>query len=370
MRVIMAAAGTGGHINPAIAIANKIKKEEPDSEIIFIGAYVGLEKDLVPRAGYTLKQIESHGIARKPTPTNIKNFYKTVNTSVSQAKKIIKEFKPDLIVGTGGYVCVSVGIAARVLKVPYIIHESNVLPGIATKLMARRAKKVLLGFEEAKTKLPRNVNTVVTGTPTKVEKIELTAEEIKEKKRELGFDPEKPLVIIFGGSQGARSINNTMEAIIRNKINKTYQLMWAVGPTQYPIVKEDLKKENIDIEHLDNIQAVNYIYNMEEVLNVSDLAVARSGAMTITELEKIGTPAIFIPFPYAAENHQEYNARALEKEEAAKVILDKDLNYEILDRTILDIISDKNTLKKMSKNIAKLSIKNPEDLIYKELKVD
>ena len=118
----MAAAGTGGHINPAIAIANKIKKEEPDSEIIFIGAYVGLEKDLVPRAGYTLKQIESYGIARKPTPTNIKNFHKTVNTSVSQAKKIIKEFKPDLIIGTGGYVCVSVGIAARVLKVPYIIH--------------------------------------------------------------------------------------------------------------------------------------------------------------------------------------------------------------------------------------------------------
>ena len=183
MRVIMAAAGTGGHINPAIAIANKIKKEEPDSEIIFIGAYVGLEKDLVPRAGYTLKQIESHGIARKPTPTNIKNFYKTVNTSVSQAKKIIKEFKPDLIIGTGGYVCVSVGIAARVLKVPYIIHESNVLPGIATKLMARRAKKVLLGFEEAREKLPRSANTVVTGTPTKVEKIELTIEKIKKKKK-------------------------------------------------------------------------------------------------------------------------------------------------------------------------------------------
>ena len=370
MRVIMAAAGTGGHINPAIAIANKIKKEEPDSEIIFIGAFVGLEKDLVPRAGYELKQIESYGIARKPTTTNIKNFHKTINTSVVQAKKIIKEFKPDLIIGTGGYVCVSVGIAARLLKVPYIIHESNVLPGIATKLIARRAKKVLLGFEEAKEKLPRGTKVVVTGTPTKVEKIELTPEEIKAKKKELGFDPEKPLVIVFGGSQGAKSINLTMEEIIRKKINKTYQLMWAVGPTQYPIVKADLAKENIDIEHLENIQAANYIYNMEEILNISDLAVSRSGAMAITELEKIGTPAIFIPFPFAAENHQEYNARALEKEGAAKVILDKDLNYEILDKTILDIISDKSTLEKMSKNIAKLSVKKPEDLIYKELKVD
>ena len=251
----------------------------------------------------------------------------------------------------------------------YVIERDR-NKGIATKLIARRAKKVLLGFEEAKEKLPRGTKVVVTGTPTKVEKIELTPEEIKAKKKELGFDPEKPLVIVFGGSQGAKSINLTMEEIIRKKINKTYQLMWAVGPTQYPIVKADLAKENIDIEHLENIQAVNYIYNMEEILNISDLAVSRSGAMAITELEKIGTPAIFIPFPFAAENHQEYNARALEKEGAAKVILDKDLNYEILDKTILDIISDKSTLEKMSKNIAKLSVKKPEDLIYKELKVD
>lgn len=370
MRVIMAAAGTGGHINPAIAIANKIKKEEPDSEIIFIGAYVGLEKDLVPRAGYELKQIESHGIARKLTAANLRNFHKTINTSVGQAKKIIKEFKPDLIIGTGGYVCVSVGIAARVLKVPYIIHESNVLPGVATKLMAKRAKKVLVGFKEAKDKLPKGTHVVVTGTPTKVEKIEMTDEQVKAKKKELGFDPEMPLVIVFGGSQGAKSINLTMEGIIKQKLNKTYQLMWAVGPEQYEIVKKDLEEDNINIEKLDRIQAVPYIYNMGEVLNVSDLAVVRSGAMTVTELEKIGTPAIFIPFPYAAENHQEYNARALEKEGAAKVILDKDINCDILDKTILEIISSKETLESMSKNIAKLSIKNPEDLIYKELKVD
>ena len=370
MRVIMAAAGTGGHINPAIAIANKIKKEEPDSEIIFIGAYVGLEKDLVPRAGYELKQIESHGIVRKPTFSNLKNFHKTINTSVVQAKKIIKEFKPDLIIGTGGYVCVSVGIAATVMKVPFIIHESNVLPGVATKMLAKKAKKILVGFKEAKEKLPRGTKVIVTGTPTKVEKVELTEKEVKEKKKELGFDPDMPLAIVFGGSQGAKSINITMEDIIKEKINKTYQLMWAVGPDQYKIVKEDLKKENIDIEHLERIQAVPYIYNMSEVLNVSDLAIVRSGAMTITELEKIGTPAIFIPFPYAAENHQEYNARALEDEGAAKVILDKDLNSEILDKTILEILSNEDTLKSMSKNIAKLSIKNPEDLIYKELKVD
>lgn len=369
MRAIMAAAGTGGHINPAIAIANKIKEEEPDSEIIFIGTPNGLEEDLVPRAGYKLKTIDSHGISRKFTISNIKNLFKTIH-SISDAKKILKEFKPDIVIGTGGYICISVCNAARRLKIPYIIHESNVLPGVATKMLAKNAKKVLVGFKEAKERLPKEAHVVLTGTPTKVKKLNLSEKEIKQKRQELGLDEKKPLVIVFGGSQGARSINHAMEGIIENKLNKDYQMIWAVGPKQYDIVKKDLKENNIDIENLYNMKALAYIYNMEEVLNIADLAVVRSGAMTVTELERVGTPAIFIPFPYAAENHQEYNARALEKQGVAKVILDKDLNPDILNEFINEMINDKNKLENMSKNILKLSIKNTEDIIYREIKVD
>ena len=171
LKVIVAAAGTGGHINPGIAIANKIKEEEKDSEIIFIGTERGMEKNLVPRAGYELRTIDSYGISRSLTIKNVSHLIKTMK-SVNEAKKIIREFKPDIIVGTGGYICVSVCMGAKKLKVPYVIHESNVLPGIATKLFSKNAEKIFVGFEETKKNI-KNVNIIVTGTPTKIKKIRL-----------------------------------------------------------------------------------------------------------------------------------------------------------------------------------------------------
>ncbi len=366
MRVIIAAAGTGGHINPGIAIANKIKKEEPNSEIIFIGTTRGLETDLLPRAGYELKTIESYGMSRSFTIKNIKRLIKTIK-SIGQAKKIIKEFKPDIIVGTGGYICISVCIAAKKMKIPYIIHESNVLPGIATKMLARGADKVLVGFKEAKTKLPSSTNVVITGTPTKAIDLKLNSNQIQKIKQDLGFERDVPLVLVFGGSQGAQSINNSLIEIIKHKLNRNYQIMWSVGTTQYNIIKENLAKSDINVDNIKNIKVVPYIYNMGEVMNVASLLVCRSGAMTITEIEKIGKPAIFIPFPYAAENHQEYNARALEKAGAAKVILDKNLNSKILNNMIESLVIDENKLKIMGKNSQQLSIDNVEDRIYKEI---
>ena len=340
MRVVVAAAGTGGHINPGIAIANKIMEKDPGSKIIFIGTNRGLENDLVPRAGYELKQIESYGISRSLTLKNIKRLFKTI-ASIGQAKKILKEFKPDIVIGTGGYICVSVLMAAQKLHIPYIIHESNVLPGVATKLLAKKASKVLVGFKEAKERLPKGTKVVVTGTPTKVRKLDFTAEEIEHKKEEYGFDKDLPLVLVFGGSQGALSINNTMIEII---------------------------KKMIDVDDIDGVKIVPYIYNMEELLNICDLVVSRSGAMTITEIEKVGKAAIFIPFPYAAENHQEYNARALEKAGCAKVIIDKDLNSQLLDNEIKELVKDNNTLKNMDKISNSLSINNVEDRIYIEIR--
>ena len=360
MKVVIAAARTGGHINPGIAIANKIMEEEPNSEIIFIGTNSGLENDLVPRANYKLKTIDSYGISRSLNPKNIVRLFKTIK-SVGEAKKILKEFKPDIIIGTGGYICVSVCLAAQKLKIPYILHESNVLPGVSVKLLAKKAKKVLVGFEEAKNRINKRVNVVVTGTPTKVKCLNLSDEQIKAIKKNEGFDESKPLILVFGGSQGAQSINSSMEQIIKNK--PEYQIIWAVGPKQY----DDIKNR-INIESLENIKILPYIYNMEEILNIADLVVCRSGAMTVTELEKVGKPAIFIPFPYAAENHQEYNARMLEKKGAAAVLLDKELNGNLLNEQILNLIKDKKVLKTMGKISKELSIDNVEDNIYKEIK--
>lgn len=391
MRAIIAAAGTGGHINPAIAIANKIREEEKDSEIIFIGTKRGLETDLVPRAGYELKTIDSYGLTRHINLENLKRLNKTIH-SIKQAQKIIREFKPDIVIGTGGYICVSVMRAAQKEKVKYIMHESNVLPGVATKLFAKKASKVLLGFEEAKEKLPKEAKTVVTGTPTKVKKIDYTKEQIAEKKRELGLDINKKLILIFGGSQGAKSINEAVKNLIINNEeqkhtntittmnekkqmneisfnkDKNYEIMWAVGKKQYDSIKEELKCNQIDIDNIKEVKAYPYIYNMEEVMNISDLIVSRSGAMTITEIEKIGKGAIFIPYPYAAENHQEYNARALEKKGAAEVILDKDLNADILEKSIEDLCNDEKKLEEMGEISNSLSIKNVEDKIYAEIK--
>ena len=367
MRAIIAAAGTGGHINPGLAIANKIKEKEENSEILFIGTNRGLENDLVPRAGYKLETINAHGLERKITIENFKNLYATYK-SIDEAKKIIKEFKPDILIGTGGYICVPTVIAAKKMNIPVILHESNAFPGIAVKLFKKKADKILVGFKEAKERLDNRENVIVTGNPIKLKKLEYDENKKEKIKIELGLKPNIPVVLVFGGSQGAQSINRSFIEIIVNKKNKDYQIMWAVGPEQYNKIKAELNKVNVNIEKIDNAKIVPYIYNMEEVMNISDLIVCRSGAMTITEISVVGKPAIFIPFPYATENHQEYNARVLEKVNAARIILDKDINSEILGNSINEIIKDKTKLGEMGKNASKIAKPNVEDEIYKEIK--
>ena len=367
MRAIIAAAGTGGHINPGIAIANKIKEKEKNSEIIFIGTNRGLENDLVPRAGYGLKTINAHGLERKLSLQNFKNLFATYK-SIDEAKKIMQSFKPDVLIGTGGYICVPTVMAAKKLGVPVVLHESNAFPGIAVKLFKKKANKILVGFKEAKERLDNRESIVVTGNPIKLKKQNYTEAQKVKIKQELGLKLDMPVVLVFGGSQGAQSINRSFIEIIVNKKNKNYQIMWAAGPEQYNKIKNKLNEINIDIEKIENAKIVPYIYNMEEVMNVADLVVCRSGAMTITEISVVGKPAIFIPFPFATENHQEYNARVLEKVGAAKIILDKDLNSEILGNTISKMVKNKDELKQMGENANKVAMLDVENRIYEEIK--
>lgn len=366
MNVIISAAGTGGHINPGIAIANKIKKEKPNSNIIFIGTIRGLENDLVPRAGYKLETIDAYGFSRSLSPENIKKLYKTMK-SVKQAKKIVKDFKPDIVIGTGGYICGPVFVAAKKYKVPTILHESNAFPGVTVKMLSKNTDKILVAFDDTKKRLKNNNNVVVTGTPSKIQKLDLSKDRIDNIKTELGFNLHLLLVLVVGGSQGAKSINGALINIIKQKLNDNYQIIWATGTKQFDIIKGDLEKDNININNIKNMKIVPYIYNMEEILNVVDLVVSRSGAMTITEVSTVGKPSIFIPFPFAAENHQEYNAKVLEKIDSAKIILDKDLTEKTLHLKIMELIKDEEKLKQMGKNARKLYIPNVEDKIYTEV---
>ena len=368
MNVIIAAAGTGGHINPGIAIANKIKKENKDAKITFIGTIRGLENDLVPRAGYDLKRIEAYGIKRKISINNIKNMFKTLN-SYKEARNIVKKLKPDLVIGTGGYICGPVISAATKYKIPTMLHESNAYPGVAVKFLSGKVNTVLVGFEDAKKRLPKAKRVVVSGTPTKIKKVDLTQEKKLELKKELRIKNDLPVALIFGGSQGAKSINQALIGIIENKLNESYNIVWSAGQGQYEEVKEHLEEKGLSINSIKNTTILPYIYNMEEVMNFADLIVARSGAMTITEVAIVGKPAIFIPFPFATENHQEYNAKVLANRGAAKIILDKDLNKDILNTKICEIISNKNLQEQMSKKAKEAAILNVEDTIYEEIKL-
>lgn len=368
MKVVIAAAGTGGHINPGIAIANKIMEKEPSSEIIFIGTSRGLETDLVPRAGYKLECINSYGINRKINIDNIKRLFKTIK-SISEAKKILKKFKPDVVIGTGGYICVSVGMAAKKLKIPVILHESNAFPGVAVKLLSKDAAKILVGFKEAEARLPKAKKVVVTGNPTKIKRSYMSIEEKKNKIRELGLNSELPIVLVFGGSQGAVSINKALIGIIENKMNENYQIIWAAGTSNYETVKQQLKDNQIDINNIKNTKILPYIYNMQEVMQISDLVVCRSGAMTITEIALLGKPAIFIPFPFATEKHQEYNAKVLQNAGSAQIILDKNLTHTVLNNKINNMIKDKEKLTQMGEKALSVAKENVEEKIYEEIKM-
>ena len=365
MRVIIAAAGTAGHINPGLAIANKIKKEEKNSEIMFIGTTRGLENDLVPRAGYKLKTIDAYGLSKKLTIDNIKKMMKTLK-GYNEAKNIIKEFSPDIVIGTGGYICGATILAASNLKIPTMLHESNSFPGKAIKMLANKTDTILVSFEDAIPRIKNAKNIVFTGTPVKIKKKRYNEEQKDKILRDLDLNSKEPIVLVFGGSQGAKKINDAMLEIIKQNGNNHYQVVWATGPKQYDIIKEELEKSNLSINNIKNMKIIPYIYNMEELMNVVDVIVARSGAMTITELALVGKPAIFIPLPSMSANRQLDNAKVLENLGAAKIILNEEVNSENLSKTIDEMLENPEKLKEMGNQARKIAKYNVEEKIYEE----
>lgn len=367
MRVIVSAAGTAGHINPAIAISNKIREKEPNSEIVFIGTNHGLENDLVPRSGFELKRIEAYGLKKEISVTNFKHILSTFK-SKNEVEKMIDEFQPDLVVGTGGYICGPVFLAALSKKVPTVLHESNAYPGKAIKFLAKKVDCVLVGFEEAKERMQNAKKVIVTGNPTKIKMQTILQSEKKRILEDLGIKNDLPIVLIFGGSQGAQKINEAVVELVKEKLNQDYQIIWATGRNQYDIVKESFENSNMSIKNLKDVKVLPYIYNMEEMINIADLVICRSGAMTITELAICSKPAIFVPLPSKSANRQEDNARVLEKLGAAKIILNQELTGEKLANEIKNIIKDEAKLEKMGKAANQIAPHDVEEKIYEEIK--
>ena len=366
MKVVIAAAGTAGHINPGLAIAKKIQEEQKDSKIIFIGTTRGLENDLVPRAGYELKTIDAYGLSKKISIENIRNMIKTLK-GFGEAKKLLKEINPDVVIGTGGYICGATISAAHKLKIPTLLHESNAFPGKAVKILAKKTDTILVSFEDAVRKIKHAKKIVYTGTPVKIKKQNYTETQKYEIIKKTGLKKGIPIALVFGGSQGARRINNAIMEIIKKELNQKYQIIWATGPKQYDIVKEELENHNKNINYVKNMKILPYIYNMEEIMNVVDVIVARSGAMTITEIANLGKPSILVPLPNVSHNHQLYNAKVLQNIKAADIILDEELTGEKLNSNIEKIALNKDMCKSMSKKALTIATEDVENKIYAQI---
>ncbi len=362
MRVLFAGGGTGGHINPALSVANYIKERDDDFHALFVGTRAGLETKLVPDAGYDIEYIDIRGFNRRKLHKNFEVLAKLVK-ALKDCRRIIKDFRPDVVVCTGGYVSGPVAVAAKKAGIPAIIHEQNVYPGLTVKGSEKYVNYVAVSFEETVNHMKMPEKCVVTGNPIREEI--LRSDKVAARK-ELGLGDE-PFVLVFGGSLGAGKINETMIGVLRSVAqNKNFSLLFGTGDRNYDAVTSQIKTENIVLD--DSIKVVPYINNMQTVMAAADVVVARSGAITVSEIAALGKPSVLIPSPNVVRNHQEQNAREFEKVGGAIVITENELTSDKLYDTISRLTSDNSCLAEMSANVKKLAKIDALDKIYDILK--
>ncbi|MGQ4665068.1 undecaprenyldiphospho-muramoylpentapeptide beta-N-acetylglucosaminyltransferase [Metabacillus halosaccharovorans] len=359
MRVVVSGGGTGGHIYPALALINEIKKHHSDVEFLYIGTENGLEHNIVKRAGIPFKSVEISGFKRKISLENVKTITRFI-TAVSLSKQYLKDFKADVVIGTGGYVCGPVVYAASKLKIPTVIHEQNSLPGITNKFLSRYVDKVAICFEEARSYFPEN-KVVLTGNPRASEVIGQNANKGRES---LGLDKNKKTVLIFGGSRGAKAINEAVLEMIPSIEGKPYQVVYVTGEVHYDSVIEEVKS----LTQSAHVIIKPFIHNMPEVLASVDLIVSRAGATSLAEITALGLPSILIPSPYVTANHQEVNARSLSDHDAAILIKESDLNGQKLISQIDNLLLNELKLNKMKKASKDLGIPDAASRLYDVLR--
>ena len=362
-KIIFTTGGTGGHINPALAVAGEIRRKYPDAQILFVGTSDRLETKLVPDAGFDLKTIEMSGFQRKPNLQNLKRNLLTVKRLLNvtgKVKKIFSDFTPDIVIGFGGYVSGPVVRTAAKMGIPTVIHEQNAFPGVTNKALAKMVDKVMLTAAEAEKYMQPKNPVEVTGLPVRHEIVEADRSFAR---AELGVG-DKPLILSMGGSLGARTINDAMvEVIKRLQPEHKFKFIHATGKFG-TWVPDKLKENGVDLDDED-LDIREYINNMDVCMAAADIIIGRSGASTLSELQATGSASILIPSPNVTENHQYHNAMELVKCGAAEIIEEKDLTGEILTNKILEIFADENRLESMRKNAKEMAILDSTDRIIK-----
>lgn len=360
MRILFAGGGTAGHINPALSIASYAKSVDKNCEILFIGKKGNMEETLVPKAGFDMQFIDIEGFKRSLTLKNVKVILKTIR-AISESKKIIKNFKPDVVICTGGYVSGPVMSAAASLKIPSIIHEQNVFAGVTVKLSQKYATYIATSFEKTKEYLKAKDKCVFTGNPVR-EEILCADKDIS--RASLGLD-NRPFVLCFGGSLGAKRINDAAtEYIERLSKEDKIQFMFGTGKRNYDEVMSDIKKRGIDLGKHKNIRVCDYIYDMDKALSAADVVIGRAGAISISEITALGKASILIPSPNVAHNHQYTNAKALVDNGAAIMITEDELGADTLGKTLRDLLDDKEKIATLEKNAKKIGVTDASKKIY------
>ena len=368
MKILFACGGTAGHINPAIAVANYLKEKDPSTEVLFAGNPNGMEARIVPNAGYDFAPIKVLGIQRRISMRNIKNNIKALwylMNSSSRAKEIIEGFKPDIVMGTGGYVSGPVVRKAALLGYKTIAMENNAFPGMTTKLLAKHVDKILLDVEESKKFLPEGKEYIVTGNPVRQEIFTASRKEA----REFYNVGDRICILSFGGSLGAQRLNEAVSDLMAwHLAEKDFVHIHGSGSYYGPSYYFDmLKEKGVDAHEHDGLIIREYINDMPRCLAAADLVISRCGAITLAELKAAGKASVLIPSPNVAENHQYHNAMVLENHGAGIVIEEKDLTGDLLCKTVKELTENPEKLRELSENAKALAVTDANERIRKEI---
>ena len=369
MNVIFTCGGTGGHINPAIAVANIWKERYPDSNILFIGAKDRMEEELVPKAGYKLHTIPASGMSREKSWNGLKHNARAVSyvlQAVGNCKKVIREFDADVVVGTGGYASFPALMAATMLKIPTCVHEANAMPGLTTRMIANRVDRVLTCFPESAKHYRHSEKVETVGMPVRREFIFTKQEEAR---RELGLD-NRPVIVSAFGSQGAKAMNEVVADLFKleKEAGYPFQHIHATGSYGWEWMPQRVRDFGIDPSEKKGITMQEYIYNMPTVMAAADIIISRAGASSCNEIAASGTPCILIPSPNVTDNHQEKNARALSDKGAAVLLLENECTAQRLMDEINALLDSKTRMQQMSAALQKISVPDSAeklcDIIY------
>ncbi|MBQ6986295.1 MAG: undecaprenyldiphospho-muramoylpentapeptide beta-N-acetylglucosaminyltransferase [Oscillibacter sp.] len=363
-RVLFTCGGTAGHVNPALALAQRIGEECPGAEFLFVGAERGIERDLLEKAGYPFRTVHISNFHRSFAIKEIRhNLVSAFNLlrAPAEAKKILLDFRPEAVIGTGGYASYPAIKAAAQLGIPTAVHESNMIPGLTTQLLEPVADRIMVGFEACRANYKHPEKVIVTGTPVRGDFFKRTKSEAK---RELGVDDGRPLVVSFWGSLGASGMNRQMADFIALEVKKTpFHHIHSAGKAGFPVIQALLQDRGVSIPDGSSVRLAEYLYDMPLVMRAADLVISRAGASTLSELTALGVPAILVPSPYVTNHHQEKNARALEDAGGAVVLTEAESSGQKLFQTVSEILRDPARLERMSACMASLGIRDATERI-------